>query len=411
MTNALARWLLGTPDAETETPTGDAAEGARDGEMSDAADVDGVEDVDGADVDIDGTDDVDEPTSTTGEPAADDGLTVEDLEYRIDELESNLEETTTTVEATRRGQEDVAESIDELDDTVRRLLGVYDRLTNDANPFAGDEAEGEGGRFGLVGRPAETTAVGGTAASESESASESDTPRERAGDDDPGTDSPADVEGGGDSDDAVDGDDPDTDSDDAGADDPNERGGADDTDRETTTYADLKRAVEESKHEGTTEDEEATVDTVAADGAPTDGVSVDGTSAAETSDGISAENPGIGDAEADARPADGALLTTLGRGYATDVLVFEWLATLVDESGPAGTLKALDYYETVDWIAPPVREQLEGALGGPKIDVDVDPSEPRDLSASHHADSYEYVLQLRELERLGGALPHTEAEG
>lgn len=94
-------------------------------------------------------------------------------------------------------------------------------------------------------------------------------------------------------------------------------------------------------------------------------------------------------------------LTALADTYATDTLVFEWLAELVEKTGPAATLKAVCYYEDVGWIGSSVSADLEEYLAGPGIDVHVDPNEPDELTVEDHVTSYEYIRKLdaiRELE-------------
>ncbi|AGB38108.1 FlaD/FlaE family flagellar protein [Natronococcus occultus] len=95
-------------------------------------------------------------------------------------------------------------------------------------------------------------------------------------------------------------------------------------------------------------------------------------------------------------PADAPTLRTLPDTYATDVVVFEWLATLLESGGPRATLEALSYYVELGWIDEDVRAHLETVLSGPGLaDVDADPS--GSLTAADHADSYAYVVQLREI--------------
>jgi len=94
------------------------------------------------------------------------------------------------------------------------------------------------------------------------------------------------------------------------------------------------------------------------------------------------------------------LLSSVPDGYAGDVLVMEWLAMLMDESGPAGALRAVEYYEDVGWISADARDRLVDVIGGPALDVFVDPKQPREPTAEEHADSHGYlrvISQLREL--------------
>lgn len=98
----------------------------------------------------------------------------------------------------------------------------------------------------------------------------------------------------------------------------------------------------------------------------------------------------------DDEETDVPTLRELPDTYATDVVVFEWLADLLESGGPRATLEALSYYVELGWIDEDVRAHLEAALAGPGIeDVDADPSGA--LTAADHADSYAYVVQLREI--------------
>lgn len=102
---------------------------------------------------------------------------------------------------------------------------------------------------------------------------------------------------------------------------------------------------------------------------------------------------GDGSSDDDAPP----LLTDLPAGYAGDALVMEWLAALVADVGPAGALRAVDYYEDVGWISEDVRDGLVEVLAGTELDVDVDPARPTEPDAIDHAESYQYVRTLAQL--------------
>ena len=97
---------------------------------------------------------------------------------------------------------------------------------------------------------------------------------------------------------------------------------------------------------------------------------------------------------------NGALLETIPDGYAGEVLVMEWLATLMERSGPAGAFRAVDYYENVDWISPTVEQRLVDVIGGPALDVFVDPTQPREPTAEEHALSHEYLRVMSRLNEI-----------
>lgn len=337
-------WLVGAPPSEDEE---DRAPADEDGDPA-SDDNPGEEEVA-----------VSESPPEAAEPdvSDDEAPTVEDLEYRIDELETEFDRVENSAQATRRGQQDVTESVEELEATVRQLMGVYDQLTNDANPFAADDS------FGVVGGGASADPVddGDALAEASATApvSNGTTPADSNGaepsDDEHGPGGEVTSDPTAEPDDGADG---------------------------VVSFEDLKSAT--APEDDPAGSDEATGDR---DGRERDGREGDD----HHPDGVDA--PATPTPESD----EDVLLDSLAQGYAVDVVVFEWLSTLVADASPAGALKALDYYETIGWISTDVRDQLEATLGGPTIDGDVDPSAPRDLTARQHGESYDYVLTLRTL--------------
>lgn len=96
-----------------------------------------------------------------------DGRAVDDLEHRIDEVEERLDRQSASVRGVESAQTDLADRVDAMDDRTRRLLGVYDRLTDDVNPPTdAGPADGDAGgsaddefRFGAVGEPDDADAA------------------------------------------------------------------------------------------------------------------------------------------------------------------------------------------------------------------------------------------------------------
>lgn len=304
-------------------------------------------------------------TGVGGGPDAvpDDDPDLVELEHRVGELEEGLERDASRIESVQHSQEQVADRVEEMNETVRDLLRVYDRLTSDVNPFLDGEADGEPGRFGVVNGNGE-----------------------HGGDPDRDAYDVPDVQG-----DTVD----------EWAHEPTEdvaeaRDGAD------TDGADVR------EDDGLAEDDvfgfEDVVADLEGDVAPSGAGGTDdaagtpvGTEASRAADGHTGTGRGAGSAEA----TDGAAyLTDLADDYAVDVLVLEWLAELVENTGPAAALKAVSYYEDVGWIGPSVSANLEEYLAGPGIDVHVDPSEPTELTVEDHATSYEYILKLDAIHEL-----------
>ena len=265
-----------------------------------------------------------EPDSTDpGGGAENDGdeeRALRDLDVRVGDLESSLEQTESSLKAIRSQQSELSEDIEEVNDTVRQLLGVYDQLTAESNPF--EDGHSESG-FGVVETPADDTDASDAAEAPDDARTDTD-------------------------------------------------------DEEVVTFDDLTDDNGESDSNVAPVDSEEFLwdeDTsAAADHA-------DETRRPEEQESVPAE-------------AAGAELTEIEGGYAADLLVFEWLSELVCASGPASALKALDYYESVGWISPSVRRELEAVLSGPHLDAHVDPSDPSELSAGDHADSHGYVRRL-----------------
>jgi len=95
--------------------------------------------------------------------------------------------------------------------------------------------------------------------------------------------------------------------------------------------------------------------------------------------------------------AEDAILPSLPDGYAAELVAMEWLGMLVRVAGPAGALRALTSYERLGWLGSDARADLVELLGGPGLDVDVDPTRPVEPTAEDHAESYTYVRMLAQL--------------
>ncbi|MDZ7746892.1 MAG: FlaD/FlaE family flagellar protein [Halobacteriales archaeon] len=106
--------------------------------------------------------------------------------------------------------------------------------------------------------------------------------------------------------------------------------------------------------------------------------------------------PGLGMNE----PQYNAMVNAVPDGYAGDVLLMEWLAKLMEKSGPAGALRAVEHYEAVNWVSPPARDRILDCLGGPSLDVFVDPTQPREPTADEHALSHQYLTVLSQLDEV-----------
>lgn len=102
----------------------------------------------------------------------DDDEVVDDLYHRIETLEDELDKNSSELGAIQDSQQHVSEQVEDVNDTVRQLVGVYDQLTDEVNPFTGEGETDEG--FGVFGEQddgfAEETAGGFSEPAEPETA-------------------------------------------------------------------------------------------------------------------------------------------------------------------------------------------------------------------------------------------------
>ena len=84
----------------------------------------------------------------------DGGADTDELEHRLDELETEVGSLSSTVNTVRNENEQISETVDEVEENVRKLLDIYEMVTRGVNPFA-DDIEGgglgggDGDSFGL----------------------------------------------------------------------------------------------------------------------------------------------------------------------------------------------------------------------------------------------------------------------
>ncbi|OLZ39731.1 flagella accessory C family protein [Natrinema saccharevitans] len=261
---------------------------------------------------------------------------LDDLHYRIEELEDQLADKESELGSVRDSQQQVADQVEEMNDTVRQLLGVYDMLTDDVNPFTGDGEERNG--FGVFGED-ESVTDGGTET------------RQTA------------------------------------VDDRSRRG------EESVSFDDLKGVIEDAAQRRDGDGERLAFETEI-DGDDDTRVEVQATDSVDDSadaDPIEDETDGA-DGDSD------VTLEALADTYATDIIVLEWLTELVRTAGPAATLRAISYYAEIGWIGEDVKAHLEATLSGPDLDIHVDPgATPDELTAEDHADSYTYIMKLQKI--------------
>lgn len=294
--------IFGSNDDDDESE-GESDESA--GEpTSEASRIDGAEPVGGGEM----------PLGDEGERST---REVQDLETRLDDVEANIERTGASVRSIEEKQDNLSEEVNELNDRIRKLLGVYDQAAGDANPFADGSDSGQSG-FGVIDDAPDDIDTGQQGSDHSEESGQ---------------------EGSGDG---------------------------------VTEFEDLEAELEstqDSEPEQETEEFRETGDT-------TESSAPDETAHA---------------------PDDSQHLAEIPPTYAAEIIVMQWLSNLVRQSGQAGALKSFEYYESVGWISPSVRQHLEIVLSGPGIDAHVNPEDPSEPTSSDHLESYSYIKQLEEL--------------
>lgn len=386
----------------------------------------------------------------------DDGFGMEEesstaeLETRLDELEEEVGQLSSSLSTVRSENEEISETVDDIEENMRKLLDIYEMVTKGVNPFVDDVQAGgagfdDGGGFDLFGGDEEDT-VEETDLDESVA----DADAESFFDDDALDDG---------EDDAAFDDADEVDFDSGGLDDgldaPADDGGEGDDDGKS--FAELKDEYESGDAEwadGESEDddaeEDATSDDVAIDSSEEpDGESDDGiggfeefesaeetaieeptsdpgataeatTDESETDDADDAhdaaesetvtepdarrsatvdsdvefaENTVAGSGGMDARP----YLTQLPDGYAAEALVLEWVEYLVAATSPRGARRAIRYYEDIGWVgaeaAADLREYLPPLTGMGGADG-VTASDGGELAVEQHLHTLAFVAAL-----------------
>jgi len=352
------------------------------------------------------------------------GGNVDELEHRLDELENEVGSLSSTVNTVRNENEQISNSVEEVEENVRKLLDIYEMVTRGVNPFA-DEMDGMGmggggmeaqdGSFGLFTDDEE----GGQDESVDDDIADADA--EGFFDDDLVDDEPAD-EMGMDAGETLDEDDSDSGGGTSFEDlkDEYESGEADwdedgETDDAADEFEDVGGEFEDIDDDGFDDaagefddadeafedvgdgiaddemfDETLETDEQAALAEPTSEKPVQTTdptpeTTVETADqSVETHQNGSTARSTDGKP----YVATVPEGFAADLIVVEWLEFLVDEAGIRETAKALDYYESVDWISEEAADELETYLNG------FEDTRRGTLMIDHHKQSLEFINQL-----------------
>lgn len=295
----------------------------------------------------------------------DEGPDVGELDVRLDDLEDEIDSTGSSLRAVRSSQEEMADTVDEMNDTIRQLVGIYDRLAADDNPFVDDAGGGA------------TTAefeFGGQAVGETPTANDAaDEEPERDGDPDDRRETDHGTDGR-----REDGDEAEP----APSDDP------------VVSFEDLRRTNGE-RHADEEPDGEGTSRPDPTDGDPA--AASDESPRPDGADRAGADGLGTASTRSTADGEGAPVLASVPDGYAGDVLLMEWLGQLLQRSGDAGAVRAIEHYEDSGLISTEVREYLLDVVGGPSPEASVEPTEPREPTTDEHALSYGYLRALSRL--------------
>ena len=387
------------------------------------------------------------------------GAATDELENRLDELENEVASLSSTVSTVRSENEEISNAVDDIEEDVRNLLDIYEMVTRGINPFVDessgfdDVAGGGEGSFGLFDDADETDDA---AADLDDDVAEADAEGffdDDLLDDDGGFDDEFD-ETGGDLDEEAAGldgefDEPDGDSADALGEAASETDTADDGDDmndDGKSFSELKEEYDSGEADWA---DEADDDAPADDGA--DSFDDPGTESAAPDDGFESDlgdgsavgddfAGGFDDEPADPAPADDTggrasepepapdrqpggdpaeasddgfeyvgrddlsdgrdggkpYLTELPGDYVGDLLVMEWLEFLVSESDVTDAVRAINYYERIEWVSADAAARLREFLSGfGTIDRNlVDRPGTDRLVREHHTRSLRYVTQL-----------------
>jgi hypothetical protein len=126
------------------------------------------------------------------------------------------------------------------------------------------------------------------------------------------------------------------------------------------------------------------------DGGPLEGTSRDRNGSGPASP---ADDPNV-DFEFLSHGAEGGTsrpyLEELPGDYGAQLEIFEWLDGLVSRGGREGTIEALEYYESVEWLSTESRTDLEEFVAGLGTEEAADGS----LGISDHRESLSYIARL-----------------
>lgn len=333
------------------------------------------------------------------------GGSTQELENRLQDLENEVGDIASTASTVRSENEQISEKVDDVEENVRKLLEIYEMVTRGVNPFVDDVPSG-----GLGGDAFGGEEAGGFGLFDEEEEESDDDLDDDVADADADSffdDSFDDLEEDEELDDMETGD---MGMDDMGMDDMETDEDTDDGQAGGSTFQELKEEYESGEADWAGEEDaepdesESEIEfDVEPEPAPEEEAALETTpeQPPETGD-FEFEEPTQTDESQAAETTMGMrsgmqkpYLDDLPPGYIVDLVVMEWLEFLVEEFGSEDAVRTIAYYEDIDWISEPVKEQLLAFTRGiaDVTDVEADAT-PSTLGVDDHIRSLSFMSQL-----------------
>ena len=288
----------------------------------------------------------------------DDGQ-VDELAHQVDEFEQELDSVSSTVNTIRHETEEFGEDLEDIKDNVRQLLEIYEMVTRGVNPFSDDQSFQQGGSgagaFDLFGDE-----EGDSVAPEDAGGDEM---LEDDFDDDAFDefDEPSDLDEGG------------------------------------RSFDDLKEEYEGEEMELEPEEEEPflDMDDDELDESAEDEAEVLDDEVSSEPDSSSEEPTSKERAEHSDVLGEKPYLSAIPDGYASDLLVMQWMNELRERGNPAAVADTIEYYQEIGWINREVADELHSFIPGiADIQATEEPVAVSSLPFEDHRRSLWYVHQL-----------------
>lgn len=275
---------------------------------------------------------------------------LDELQHRVSEFEEEFGSLSSSLSSIQNENEQLTEEVQETREHVRKLLDIYEMVTQGVNPFVEEDAFGE--------------------AFEESSIDVFDTADDR--------------------DEAVDADE-DLDQSDALFDEP----GEDDAAEDDRSFEELKDSFGADEPAWSGDDERAEGQAPDTEEEPSN-EDHDTTSVTDPSPPpASPTQSSTTDSDQQATIGEKPYLRTLPMGYSADIIVMRWLEYLLDQTDDAGAADTIEYYRAIEWVSDSVADRLltflEG-LGDGDTTADAVPRSGLDID--QHTQSLQFIHQL-----------------